>query len=473
MRKSLYVNSVLGMVTVASLVAAAPPTASYAFGTVNGLLSQHAEHEMITRTLSRTAQDRGQLRPFDPFTLDLLAGKAHNFGAVGAPDDPADSNEGHGGKKHCDGADFLDIPSYPKSRADADEELKKCIDYFEQRLDAAVRFAGQLVEPNGQLNRRESTVRHCSFGTKSDPVQPAKCEVLNNFGRALHLVEDFPSHSNWIDAPVSQASTVNPPGLGRTDLPKFLRYPVPRDYTIPRNLATGCDDSGGGTITGVCAGRIGHSVLAKDSGWINPDTGGATVDPSYPRGAVGNNFQNAVTMARRLVRSVWGDFQEAITQKYGARRGDAVIDAIVRDAPWSECRTATGDAENFNRLFPGEDGKRSASVNIVNRTGQTLNCTRMNLDWGRWTIGPESPIAPGRVAALRTVSAGLATGTEGSVKYRIGSDGPADELSITWDVPYPIFQKNSYTCTVPSGFRCKQEGGKGNQAQVTFYIERK
>jgi cyanate permease len=97
-----------------------------AFGTINEplLVRQHNEHEIITRLAFQCPSARGSDGIcFEPRSLDQLAGWHVNVlgiavtgagfnGAVGAPDtlDPVPE----GPEAHCDDADYLDVPGYPR-----------------------------------------------------------------------------------------------------------------------------------------------------------------------------------------------------------------------------------------------------------------------------------------------------------------------------------------------------------------------
>jgi hypothetical protein len=318
-------------------VVGAPPI--QAFGTYNSpsVLGQQAEHERITRVL---AQDG-----FAPRTLDLLAGTAGKLGAVGAPDDAVDSSlvPGRGlgpGEKHCDNGDYLDLAGYPQSRDTAARELTTCFRYYEQLLDRALDAAAAMVDEAGTVNAKEATAASCSFPYaigKRDKT--AKCEVLNRLGRALHLAEDFWSHSNWADAadPGKPISIQNPPGLGRTDAPDGLRYPGGGSATVPDGLISGCDDSVPVLGAIECKGRVTHSVLAKDNGSINAGScAGASPTSKYPRaqvtgGSGQQNFSLAVCGAMGQAQQTWRDLASAIVATYGSPRGDLIVEAITSD----------------------------------------------------------------------------------------------------------------------------------------------
>lgn len=330
----------VAVATVAIVVTILPtpsnPTAE-AFGTYNGL-GQNAEHERITRVLSLDAVDGPVGVRFEPATLDVLAGTSGVLGAVGAPDNPFDSSaipiKGLGpGKKHCDNGDFLDTPDYPRARSEAEATLRECIDYFDRLMSTAVTAAGDIITPNLTLNERHNTL-NCSFNYDLRNTGSAKCQVINAMGRAIHLIQDFWTHSNWGDQAAPGPVTIdNPPGLGRSDVPSFLRYPVPAGYQLPEGLMSGCDDSADvPPVVRNCPDRVAHSKLAKDNGLIDPRTGEATPATKYPRALVGTNFADVVRGARAHTVALWEDLQQALRARYGDERATMMIDVIRRDS---------------------------------------------------------------------------------------------------------------------------------------------
>ena len=87
----------------------------------------------------------------------------------------------------------------------------------------------------------------------------AKRKVLYDWGRLLHAVQDFYSHSNWADisAPNVPVGLDNPPGLNMTT-PSLLfnaLAPEPTVASIPRDLTTGCYQVPGG-----CRGHVRHGA---------------------------------------------------------------------------------------------------------------------------------------------------------------------------------------------------------------------
>lgn len=326
--------------TIAALSVGAPP--AQGFGSTE-LLGQNSEHQHITESLG-VADPR-----WDPNSLKLVAGSKGNYGAVASPDRMTDSSatplNGLGpGYKHCDDGDWLDTAGYPFPKDAARAELERCARYYQYLLNRAVRYAGQLVTPDLKVNEAVFTMTEnkknfspdsaCRFRFSLTADANPKCDVLNAFGRSLHLAEDVWSHTNWGDEadPNRAIGITNPPGLGNTISPSFLRYPA--DATIPDGLISGCDDSVPGSTR--CKGRVAHSALAKDNGTFDADGTNAKATDKYNRGLVVvdgvSNFQRAITGARMQVASTWTDLQDAILAKYGEKRGEAIIAVLRSDS---------------------------------------------------------------------------------------------------------------------------------------------
>lgn len=299
--------------------------AAHAFGTVN-LLGQRAEHEKITR-LALAGLGLG------PRTLDEVAGRRGSFGAVGAADyrligEPS---------AHCDGADHLDIPGYPQDRATARARLEACRSWMMARLEEAVADAGALVAADGRIDDSQvPTLVACSYtGVKGR----AKCNVLEDLGLALHVAEDFYSHSNWVDRPAPGAiGPDNPPGLGRTGRAPWLD--PRRSEPFPDGLVTGCFEGvpealhctyGDGLV------RVRHDVLNKDVGRIDAATG-AVGAAGTARGRIEGNFRRAVEAAVEDARDKWVYFEERLAAVYGPARGRRIACVLRSDDP-DDCRT--------------------------------------------------------------------------------------------------------------------------------------
>jgi hypothetical protein len=510
------------------------PASAGAFGTINGM-GQHAEHEKITKVLSCGADD--PVTPcFQSNSMDMLAGSKGTVGGVGLPDRLTEI-VGHGAA-HCDAADYL--PGLPYQRSDAEravEAIDDCVNLFGQHIEAAVNAAAGLATAREVNYSQADATDACPWdlsgpGGFSAGTATAKCKVVDGLGRALHAAEDFWSHTNWGDeanpnepitipaaaAPKADAgdassaegepvyNLTNPPGLGHTDLVPFLRFPIPRDQ-LPTETEmlegkapiSGCDDSVDeiandklkwldkihdfGVRVDSCKDRVKHSALNKDKGLIDWQTG-KTSEPGTPRGQVGDNFQRAVTGARKQVRAIWGDFVDAVNNRYGATRGGLILRALTTDTPWTGCQL--NGKSPFLRDYPsgGRSSLRSVTTLIRNETGQPFSCGEFVLDSGVWGTLPAEGIASGSTMTFRTES-NLASinynrksiasgGPEGSVTYAIGTTGYS--VKVSWD--NPIVGSNSYGCEFLSGgtptktapFACTRSGGSGNDSKPTFTV---
>ena len=188
----------------------------------------------------------------------------------------------------------------------------------------------------GSADRRQVdlSTRSCTFvgGFRGR----AKCNALEGFGRALHGVQDFYSHSNWADEadPARPIGPFNPPGLGHRGLAPHLALRAAVMPTVPRDLATGCFSF----TSSPCRGRITHSALAKDSARSTrsprrserPSSGRAPQPPSgAARSLVGSNFQQAVSASIADTRRQWNDFKSELRSHWGAKRANLMICALT------------------------------------------------------------------------------------------------------------------------------------------------
>ena len=319
---------------VLPLVIVLVPGRAAAFGTID-TGGQNREHERITRAAVACAAGPHAGRAcFGPRSADQLAGHGKRFGAVGSPDlteplDPA---------AHCDDADYL-AGDYPRTRDRATASLRGCVDHLRGRFREAVDEAGNLLDADGAIVPAEVTLdADCEFDSGQD--QRAKCRTLEGFGRALHGVQDFYSHSNWADEadPARPVGADNPPGLGLPAPSSIFDLRGTGAPSVPDGLSTGCfvlHDS----VPGVekCALRVTHAGLNKDLGLIDPNTGEAT-DPTTPRGRVGGNFAKAVAGAIEETRRQWRDLRSELEDRYGARKASLMVCALSRDDPVDDCR---------------------------------------------------------------------------------------------------------------------------------------
>jgi hypothetical protein len=312
---------------------ASPSATATAFGTIDSG-GQHNEHQRITRAALACAGDAASLDDcLEPASIDFLAGHDKEFGGVGAPD----SDEISDPAAHCDDADYLRA-GYPRTRAEATAGLMDCVDHLRMRLAEAVDDASGLLDEEGQVVAAEVDF-DTECGMREATERRAKCNTLEAFGRVLHGVQDFYSHSNWADQadPTRATGPDNPPGL---DLPGpsavlDLRSDAPPE--VPAELSTGCyvlrDEAPG---VGECEQRVTHAALNKDTGLIDPDTGQAT-DPTKPRGMVEDNFAKAVAGAIVESRRQWQDLRTELATRYGDHQASTMICALTHDDATGDC----------------------------------------------------------------------------------------------------------------------------------------
>jgi hypothetical protein len=325
--------SLLAPLVLACLIGWVPGRA-VAFGTIDGG-GQSREHERITRAAVACAAGAGSDGDcFEPKSIDQLAGHGKTFGDVGSPDRTEAGNP----SAHCDDADFL-AGAYPQTRDEATARLHDCVDHLRGRFREAVDSAAGLLDDEGRIAAAEVDVgTDCALDPASEPR--AKCEALEGFGRALHGVQDFYSHSNWAD--VADASRPigadNPPGLDLPAPSPVLDLRGTAHATVPADLTTGCwvltDQVPG---VGACTGRVTHAGLNKDTGLIDPVGGGAT-DPTTPRGRVQGNFAKAVAGAEVETRHQWQEYRAALTDRYGRDQAALMACALSHDDPVGDCR---------------------------------------------------------------------------------------------------------------------------------------
>lgn len=313
-------------------VGAGAPRAA-GFGTVEGKLGQKSEHEKITRAaLHCPGGGSSDGSCFEPLALDRLAGTNKGLGDVGAVGEP-DKHELLNSAAHCDDADFLATPGYPQSRREATDALFHCIAHLGDEFSAAVQAADEVVSGDPPTISAWNT----SIAGLDACFGRAKCSVIHHFGKALHGVQDFHSHSNWNDRwdPNRDVGVKNPPGLDRQGAAPFLNLRWPRRPSVPPNLATGCWPDWKCRLFG----RITHGTLNKDKGTIKPVSGAAS-DAKTPRGKLydSGNFKAAVRGAIDETKVQWGALRGAIIHDYGRTRGALMICAITHDDPVNDCQ---------------------------------------------------------------------------------------------------------------------------------------
>lgn len=328
----------LGSVVVLSLsvVAISVPTPGYAFGTVR-VLGQDIEHGRITRRAFTCHSGSGFGTCFEPDTLDSLAGKFGEFGAVGAPD------RGRGmltSYAHCSGGDYYAVSGYPQSKTQAAAILTECRDYMVDNLEHAVRDAAKLVNSKNEIKKRAvSMTPDCIY--KGSKHGRAKCNVLAHMGRILHASQDFYSHSNWVDLPdaAQPLSVDNPPGLGNSSPSPWLDLRV-QNPIFPAGLISGCFDNASflgeekGCLYGDAgAHRIRHLNVNKDTGVIDP----VIADGKTERGRLNGNFKRAIVAAIADSSDKWATYRERLVEEYGTERATIMICVLTHDDAVKAC----------------------------------------------------------------------------------------------------------------------------------------
>ena len=309
------------------------PGSAAAFGTIDSS-GQNREHERLTRAALSCA-GIGDLGAdcYEPRSMDWLAGRDPEFGAIGAPD----RDELSLTAAHCDNADFLAASAYPRSRDQATAAVLGCIEQMRTRFDGAVAAAAGLVDEHDDVV--PAAVDMAAVCTSNGADSRAKCMAIEELGRTLHGAQDFYAHSNWADEadPTRPIGDDNPPGLNLPGPSPLLDMRSGESPNIPADLTTGCYDLRD-EVPGVgeCRRRVTHAGLNKDRGLIDPKTG-QTTSPTTPRGMVEDNFAKAVTGAIAETRRQWQDLRAALTDRYGRDRGDRMICALSHDDPVNEC----------------------------------------------------------------------------------------------------------------------------------------
>lgn len=501
---------------LAALALLAGGSAAHGFGTWDTpVIPGYAEHERITRMgiqcsgyfattpnspLAQAGGDCAQDR-----TTLMIAGGSSYLGGVGAPDSAFDAVVWSKSPQHCDDGDHFDSAGYPRPVAERTKALMACRRLFTLYMDDAVKWAGRMVpEKDGvavldvpqtvltETCNEDYDLRY--WPGAAHKTGWAKCNALISFGRAMHMAEDFSSHSNWVDTawPQSVAPTglLNPPALGRpvgtpADLPEIVRYPR-SDAQVEAFLAANPVITGG--YTGNLSGRITHSDrlltplpggrtllqrgLNKDmgSGRINWKTG-VIPKGKESRGLLAgpdgrDNFQRAAYSAAATAATGWADLEAAVKAAYPGARGELAWRAMTHDTPWSTCAFSGAAGKALAPSQTKADRTRTVNVTVVNRTGQSLDCGQAVLDWGEWSPIPPDRIEAGGTASFRTQSArGGAAGTEGRVTFTGAGDA---RVTISWD--NPVLGSNRYSCPGAGGLTCSISGGRGNDSAITVTI---
>jgi hypothetical protein len=318
------------LTAAAGLVGVAAAAPAGAFGTT---ASQGAEHERITRlALACPAGVPSDGSCFEPVSLDQLAGRTGTFGAIGAPD----VDEILTPAAHCDDADYLNVSGYSRSRAQATAQLQACITHLRTRFGQAVSTAGAVLNSDGSISSGDVDLSiDCTF-VGGVPGR-AKCNSIEGFGRALHGIQDFYSHSNWTDqAGSGSISRTNPPGLNQSAPSALLDLRGTGFAAVPTDLSTGYYSTaetifGCSTMAGL-TGRVTHKCLNKDLETIDLATG-AVSSPRTDRGKIGSNAAKAVAGAIIETRRQWADLRAQLLATYGPADGAAIVHALTSDAP--------------------------------------------------------------------------------------------------------------------------------------------
>ncbi|KAM0207341.1 hypothetical protein ACHAQD_012093 [Fusarium lateritium] len=111
---------------------------------------------------------------------------------------------------------------------------------------------------------------------------------------------------------------------------------------------------------------------------------------------------------------------------------------------------------------------RSTKVTIENHTGSDLVLGDNGLDHGEWTqsMSPPSLIRNGENGVFQAESAGFMTGDQGHVDY----SNSAGRFTFNFDNPFS--GSNGYDQSVPNGFVASHDGGGGDNAEVTWKVEK-
>lgn len=324
----------------------AVPSSVGAFGSLDGPLGQRAEHERITRIALGCAPgvpSNGDC--FEPVSLDQLAGKRGTLGAVGAPDADAVDRDP---RPHFDETDFLDVPGYPRSKADADAARQASIDFLRDQHRTGVEAAAELFGDDGNVQIHEVVlIPECTF-VGGIPGR-AKCNVLQAFGFVLHGTQDVYSHSNWSDEPdpAQPIGIVNPPGLNLPGPVPQLDLRATGPVVFPSEFTGIFGDAEHAFGPNPCpgpTGRVVHACVNKDTEEIQPGPGvqangvpvpglGSVTDPTTIRGQVKDNALAAVGGAVLESRRQWADFKTSLVERYGPERAAAIVGALTKDTP--------------------------------------------------------------------------------------------------------------------------------------------
>jgi hypothetical protein len=112
---------------------------------------------------------------------------------------------------------------------------------------------------------------------------------------------------------------------------------------------------------------------------------------------------------------------------------------------------------------------RGTDVVFHNETAFALTKVEEDLAHGEWTDRWQPPpsLNPGSVGEWRSESDGIATGTEGAIRFRI-ENGKGASVYFHWDNPFD--GTNSYHQFTDDGFEVFHIGGDGNNTRTDVFL---
>ncbi|WP_392895017.1 Crystal protein ET79 [Streptomyces sp. LN699] len=231
-----------------------------------------------------------------------------------------------------------------------------------------------------------------------------------------------------------------------------LSHGVWDDATPPEKIDGGASAAWGSHSSGMMTGTEGYARYAVGTDgeisihWNNPYAGGNGYSCDVPAGyscsrsgGGGNNAEVTFTIGRNGVRAA---------------------------TPASGFSTTGAGARNATSAAAAA---RSTHVTLQNRTPNEMVRTSSSLSHGTWSdnMVPPDRVFPMSNGTWQSESNGFMTGTQGSAVYNMYEVG---NVAIHWNNPYS--GSNKYACDVPSGFTCRQDGGGGDNAAVTFTVSK-
>ncbi len=281
---------------------------------------------------------------FGSLTADTIAGVGANVGAIEA----VDINEltsGYDSNRHFDNTDSpSSLPNYGQNQIIRGNNFSTSMDLLKDNFNKALGEADRMKWASWKDcdldvgNCGVAYTKYCNFvlGAITSSGR-AKCNFLEYWGRVLHAVTDFYSHTNWADRsdPNQPISLTNPPGLGNTWLAPIGPEGTSRP-DLPDDFTGGCYPDGAGK----CSNRVTHTTLSKDRGLLDAH-GNGTPQAHSPRGQLVvdgvSNFQRAATMAIWEVRRQWVDLMSVINRRYRPQDANNLICAIEHNNPAKTC----------------------------------------------------------------------------------------------------------------------------------------